>query len=98
MDKYFKLNSTGTHLNCVHRPAFASSVIIELHQDDNNIKNHFVKARYNGEYMKLCEKNSTVCDYVEFKERIVSQFSDFKKECGIQNLLSPLEENMFVVK
>lgn len=47
--------------NCADAPPFASSLIFELHQNDDNPSEHFVKLRYNGEYYKLCGTNSTTC-------------------------------------
>lgn len=47
------------HGNCAVPIPFASSLFFELHQDDKNASNNFVKVRYNGQYYNLCGKNST---------------------------------------
>ena len=36
--------------NCVDPIPFASNLIFELHQNDSNINDYFVKVRYNGAY------------------------------------------------
>jgi hypothetical protein len=42
--------------NCAVPIPFASNLFFELHQDDKNLSNYFVKARYNGIYYDLCGK------------------------------------------
>lgn len=49
--------------NCAIPIPFASNIFFELHQDDKNGSNYFVKVRYNGLYFNLCGKNSTQCPY-----------------------------------
>jgi len=81
-------------LNCATAgPAFASSIIFELHEeeDDNQEERemlNYVRIRYNGEYMHLCERNSTTCVYSEFRNRIVDGFpTNFAAECVNKNKL-----------
>jgi hypothetical protein len=59
-------NSTKKYLNCEDGPDFASSITFELW----NTTKPVVKIQYNGKYMKLCERDSTECDYTEWKARI----------------------------
>ena len=44
---------------------FASNIIFELHSD--NEKYYYVKVRVNGNYVNLCGKKNTECDYTLFK-------------------------------
>lgn len=55
-------------LNCQTVVGFASSLIFELHSD--NDKDFYVMIRSQGKYMNLCEKQSTKCSYPEFKSRV----------------------------
>lgn len=48
-------------LNCQTDVGFASSIIFELHSD--NDKDFYVMIRSQGKYMNLCEKQSTKCSY-----------------------------------
>lgn len=65
-EKYY--GSSVTSLNCVEPPHFAASIIFELHEDDSF--EHFVKIRYNGDYVYLCDRKDTKCLYEEFNARI----------------------------
>ena len=92
IDRYFYSNTTA--LNCaVAGPAFASSIIFELYEDDSEEGEegemlNYVRIRYNGEYMRLCEKDSTTCEYSEFRNRIVEGFpKNFAAECVNKNKL-----------
>ena len=40
-------------------------MLFELHQNDSG-SNQFMKVFFNGDYVNLCEKNLTTCDYDEF--------------------------------
>lgn len=76
----WKTKSTSA-LNCHYRPSFASSFIFELVKKDTP-NTYSIKVKYDGEYVKLCEKDSIECDYSEFKKRI--QFyvlPDFNQGC-----------------
>ena len=78
-DKYEK-KDLGKYLNCEDGPDFASNVLIELHKEGSD---SYVKVRYNGKYMNLCEKKDTKCEYAEFKRRIQAQYVDYKALCGL---------------
>ena len=58
---------TTTHLNCVSPPQFAANMVIELHQEGIV---RFVKVRYNGYYVNLCEEEASDCEYYEFMARM----------------------------
>lgn len=60
-DKYQK-KDMSKYLNCEDGPDFASSILIELHRDIAPF-DHFVKVRYNGKYVNLCERQQTTCPY-----------------------------------
>lgn len=47
-----------TSLNCVEAPQFAANMVIELHESDDK-SSHFVKLRYNGYYVNLCQRKDT---------------------------------------
>ena len=49
---------TMTHLNCVAPPQFAANMVIELHQEGSA---KFVRVRYNGYYVNLCEARASDC-------------------------------------
>mmetsp|Transcript_6766 Transcript_6766/g.924 ORF Transcript_6766/g.924 Transcript_6766/m.924 type:complete len:86 (+) Transcript_6766:104-361(+) len=62
-DCTYELYTTGhteKSRNCVHRPWFAASLILELYEDEKN--EFFVKMSYDGDYMDLLGK-SNVCSY-----------------------------------
>ena len=40
---------------------YASSIIFELHSDDD--EEFYVKIRHDGKYVYLCEQKNTVCSY-----------------------------------
>ena len=70
-------------MNCENGPDFAASVIFELHSD--NQKDFYVKVRYNGKYVNLCQKKDTKCSYTDFKNRlkkVIMSDSDIDKLCG----------------
>ena len=58
-----KTNST----NCVTAVDFAQNLLIELYKEQNE---EFIKIKYNGNYMYLCEKNEKKCSWDEFKQRL----------------------------
>jgi hypothetical protein len=45
----------GRYLNCEDGPGFASNLIVEL-RDDNDQQGPYVSAFYNGKEMNLCER------------------------------------------
>lgn len=65
--------------NCAVPVPFASSIFFELHQNDQNKLNYFVKVRYNGQYYNLCGKNSTECEFFEFAQKSRAYLMDFAK-------------------
>lgn len=70
-------------LNCQTDVGFASSIIFELHSDDD--KNFYVMIRNQGKYMNLCEKQSTKCSYPEFKNRLKNLIvTNGDQLCGIK--------------
>lgn len=75
-DKYH--NSTRKYLNCEDGPDFAASITFELWGGSKPT----IKIQYNGKYVNLCERNSTVCDYSEWKSRIEAQYVDYNKICN----------------
>lgn len=58
-----------TALNCAITPIYASSLLFELHQDDSTSQ-LFIRVRYNGEYLNLCENRQTKCNYDDFIARL----------------------------
>ena len=65
-DLYRKGKTTA--LNCEPGPDFAANLIFELQSD--NDKDFYVKIKYNGKYVYLCEKKSFTCSYNEWKNRV----------------------------
>ena len=53
------------------QPPYASNIIFELHQDDNDQTQYYVMVKYNGEYQQICEGLSQ-CPYSFFKQTIES--------------------------
>ncbi|EAR87292.2 histidine acid phosphatase family protein (macronuclear) [Tetrahymena thermophila SB210] len=75
-------------LNCADGPHFASHILFEIHEQEENVINDksqlYVRVRYNGQYMNLCDRNSTQCSYLEFESRIKQQFENYNLLCGMQ--------------
>ena len=63
---YRKKNTSA--LNCEPGPEYAANLIFQLQSD--NDKDFYVKIRYNGKYVNLCQKKSTICDYKDWKGRM----------------------------
>ena len=55
-------------LNCDPGQEYASSIIFELHSDDD--EEFYVKIRHDGKYVYLCEQKNTVCPYEQWKQRV----------------------------
>lgn len=89
-EELFRKGSTSA-LNCEQGGNdFASNLIFELYTDDNIFFN--VKVRSNGKYVKLCNKNSEVCDYYTFKNMIKKYVvSNIEEVCG-KSLNVPLQK------
>ena len=80
-------------LNCEYFPTYASSVIIELHSDDEII--FYVKVKYNGKYVYLCEKKDTKCSYSEWKSRVKNGIlTNIDQLCGRKISEERKEENL----
>lgn len=75
-------NSSKKYLNCEDGPDFAASLTFELW---NVGARPTAKIQYNGKYVNLCERNSTECDYSEWKARVQRQFIDYAKTCSNKN-------------
>lgn len=70
--------------NCLGLPKFASSLIFELHEEHGK---YFIKILHDGTPLNLCDKSSTVCDYDEFRERILNYVvEDFDTGCAAAEL------------
>lgn len=72
------VNGETNFLNCALQPEFASNLIIELHQEKQEA---YVKVRYDGYYVYLCEKKSTKCKFDEFRRRLEAFRVDYEKIC-----------------
>lgn len=71
-------------LNCQTNVAFASSIIFELHSD--NDKDFYVMIRSQGKYMNLCEKKNTKCSYTEWKNRMKNLIlTNVDELCGLKD-------------
>lgn len=71
-------------LNCQPDVGFASSLIFELHSE--NDKDFYVMIRSQGKYMNLCEKQSTKCSYTEWKNRMKSYIiNNVDEVCGLKD-------------
>jgi hypothetical protein len=81
---YFAKQGEKVNRTCVNRPAFAASLILEFHESEEDIytDKNYIRIRYDGEYMPLCETSSTQCSYQEFKSRILYNIpTDFNAAC-----------------
>ncbi|KAL4428942.1 hypothetical protein ABPG74_011138 [Tetrahymena malaccensis] len=76
--------------NCEYYPHFTSNIIFELHLSDkpteeNGVQiqqnEYYLKIRRDGKFMKLCEKNSTICSYNEFNQRIQQFMLNYDTVC-----------------
>jgi hypothetical protein len=81
IEELYRKGSTSA-LNCeTGANLFGANLMFELHSDDES--NFYVKVRSNGRYVNLCGKNSTQCDYLDFKgsyRKIIS--SNIEQLCG----------------
>lgn len=62
------LGQPVTTLNCVEDLFFSSSILFELHEDI--AFRQYMKVRYDGEYVKLCEREEMECPIDEFLQRL----------------------------
>ena len=70
-------------LNCEPSTEYVSSLIFELHSDEEG--RHQVKIRHNGRYVYLCERREVSCPWEKFEERIRRQTlsdEEFAAICG----------------
>ena len=65
-------------LNCATYPDFATSLLLELHQEQSA---YFIKIKYNGNYINLCERKEQKCIYSEFRHRLSDFLVDFENIC-----------------
>lgn len=79
-EELYRFNKTNA-LNCEKGPQFASSIIWELHRNDTNQSNYYVRLRSEGRLMNLCERKSTECNYQEWKARVSAVLIDPKELC-----------------
>ena len=76
------LKGNTSSLNCFPAPEFASNLLIELHQNKKGTK--YVKIRYNGGYVNLCEKKKKKCEWSEFEERLRRFMVNYDNICNSQ--------------
>lgn len=62
-------NKEVTSFNCVESPGFASNLNFELFKSQSQ-QSYYIKIKYNGSYLNLCETNSASCSLNEFLERV----------------------------
>jgi len=64
IDKY--LGKNITEKVCIDAyPHFASNIIFELWKRSDN--STYIKVKYNGNDMPICNKDNNICEYAEFK-------------------------------
>ncbi len=44
-----------------------------------------MRARYNGEYVFLCQNKQTKCPYADFVERVKQIETNYEQQCNISN-------------
>jgi hypothetical protein len=74
-------NETVTTPNCVRPPGYAANMVVELYEEN---KDAFVKVKYNGYYVNLCQENKTECDYSEFTERVRRLEVNYEEQCKVK--------------
>lgn len=81
LNELWRTNKTN-YLNCAKYPRFASNLIIELHEEENN---HFVKIRIDGNYVYVCDKLEKDCDWEEFSSRLENfQVKNYEQACQLK--------------
>lgn len=63
-------SNTTEYENCFPYPAYASSLLMELHNEENG--EWKVRIKVNGEYANVCGRRETECGYQEFADRVKS--------------------------
>lgn len=74
-----------TYFNCEDYPQFASSLIFELHQveqDEEYEASYQIMIKRDGRYMKLCTRDDSICPYEEFISRLENFYIDFDSVCA----------------
>jgi len=93
LEEVFRTGETKEK-HCFSYPEFASNMFIELEEDDLTGEK-MVRVKYNGENVNLCERESFVCEYAEFKQRLEGfMIEDFKSVCKNR---AKSENNIFTI-
>ncbi|EGR27343.1 hypothetical protein IMG5_197280, partial [Ichthyophthirius multifiliis] len=70
---------------CQLMPIFASNFVFELYEDDQD-KQHYVKVKFNGKYINICNGQDT-CVYNDFKALLTEYIQeDYSSYCDDQCL------------
>lgn len=72
-------NQTVTAINCMEPPTFSSNLLMEMHEDDSF--QHQVRIKYNGQYVGLCGRADTKCEYRNFWGRININQTAYNSTC-----------------
>lgn len=70
-----------TSLNCVEDIFYSSNILFELHEDIA-FKQH-IKIKYNGRYVKLCERDDIECPAEEFIQRMKDMEIEYSESCKL---------------
>eukprot|EP00828_Plagiopyla_frontata_P010535 TRINITY_DN15648_c0_g1_i1.p1 TRINITY_DN15648_c0_g1~~TRINITY_DN15648_c0_g1_i1.p1 ORF type:complete len:186 (-),score=42.13 TRINITY_DN15648_c0_g1_i1:9-566(-) len=77
----YNLGSTDFPTCMKEYPQYATSMLFELYYD-TELEEYLIKILYNGEYLNICNRNSTVCLYQEFSELLSgSELNNFEQIC-----------------
>ena len=76
-------NGSNESINCFPSPEFAANLIIELHHGKKS--GQYVKVRYNGQYVYLCETKKKKCSWNEFLGRLKNFMVDYDTICNSEN-------------
>lgn len=63
----WRTNNTN-YVNCEPYPAYASNLIIELHEENEG--EFFIKLKVNGKYLNVCDEKQEKCSWESFKSRV----------------------------
>ncbi|KRX05924.1 hypothetical protein PPERSA_01002 [Pseudocohnilembus persalinus] len=95
-------SGTYSQLNCQQKPRFATSMMIELHENDDMqdkvSDKYYVKIKFNGVYQNLCGQKNQYCAYTEFKQRIQNSMmsqEEYDNTCGLSQQKPEQEQNWF---
>jgi hypothetical protein len=67
-------------LNCDPHQEYASTIIFELHTEDD--KKYNVRVRHDGKYVYLCGKKDITCDYTQFITFLSKKIVDVEQVCN----------------